>query len=73
MAVSVDALLDRGWALDPAQAEWVAPATSSIFSTLLDLPNFLLQIDASSGAPHLIGRFAADTGLGLLPVPWTPT
>ncbi len=72
VAVAVDALLDRGWAMDPAQAEWVAPATASVFSTLLDLPNFLLQIDTSSGAPHLIGRFAADTGLGLLPVPCAP-
>lgn len=70
--VTLDALRGRGWALDPAQAEWVAPATASFFSPLLDLPNFLMQVDDSSGAPHLIGRFAADTGLGLLPVPCAP-
>jgi hypothetical protein len=71
-AVTVDALLDRSWAMDPSEAEWLAPATASVFATLLDLPNFLLQVDASSGAPRLIGRFAADTGLGLLPVPCAP-
>lgn len=71
-AVTVDGLKGRGWAVDPSQAEWVAPATASFFSPLLDLPHFLMQLDDSSGAPHLIGRFAADAGLGLLPVPCAP-
>lgn len=72
VAVSADALVDRAWAMNPRDAEWLAPATAPVFSSLLDLPGFLLRVDASSGTPHLIGRFAADSGLGLLPVPCAP-
>ncbi len=71
-SVSAEDLEGRSWVLDMADAEWVAPASSPVFVPLLDLPSFMLQVDTSSGAPHLIGRFAGETGEGPAPLPCAP-
>lgn len=72
VAVSVDDIASRSWGLSVGSSEWIAPASAPLFAPLLDLPSFVLQIDTSSGLPHLVGRFAADTALGLTPVPCAP-